>query len=48
LGIIVVDAVIVIFSPFGDWIGALLVLSLLIPAIVLGRVFAIPSHAKVT
>lgn len=40
LGIIVVDAVVVMFSPFGDWIGALLVLSLLVPALVLGRVFA--------
>ncbi len=40
LGIIVVDAVVVLLSPFGDWIGALLVLSLLVPAVVLGRVFA--------
>ena len=40
LGIIVVDATVVLLSPFGDWIGALLVLSLLVPGIVLGRVFA--------
>ena len=40
LGIIVVDAIIVILSPFGDWIGALLVLSLLVPAFVLGKAFA--------
>jgi 4-hydroxybenzoate polyprenyltransferase len=40
LGIIVVDALVVLLSPFGDWIGALLVLSLLVPAVVLGRVFA--------
>lgn len=40
LGIIVVDAIIVILSPFGDWIGALLVLSLLVPAFVLGKTFA--------
>ena len=36
LGIIVVDALVVMLSPFGDWIGALLVLSLLVPATVLG------------
>ena len=40
LGIIVVDAIIVLLSPFGDWIGALLVLSLLVPAFVLGKTFA--------
>jgi len=39
-GIIVVDALVVMLSPFGDWIEALLVLSLLVPAVVLGRVFA--------
>jgi len=39
LGIIAVDAVVVLLSPFGDWIGALLVLSLLVPAVVLDRVF---------
>jgi 4-hydroxybenzoate polyprenyltransferase len=38
LGIIVVDAVVVMLSPFGDWIGALLVLSLLVPATVLDKV----------
>jgi len=47
VGIIVVDALVVILSPFGDWIGALLVLSLLVPAIVLDRVFAtIPGRAR--
>ena len=40
LGIIVVDAAIVLLSPFGDPVGALLVLSLLVPALVLGRAFA--------
>ena len=35
MGVIVVDALVVQLSPFGDWIGALLVLSLLVPAIVL-------------
>jgi 4-hydroxybenzoate polyprenyltransferase len=40
LGIIVVDALIVLLSPFGDPIGALLVLSLLVPAVVLGKAFA--------
>jgi 4-hydroxybenzoate polyprenyltransferase len=40
LGIIVVDAVVILLSPFGDWVGALLVLSLLVPVIVLDRVFA--------
>jgi 4-hydroxybenzoate polyprenyltransferase len=40
LGIIVVDALVVMLSPFGDWIGAVLVLSLLVPAAVLDRVFA--------
>ena len=40
MGIIVVDALVVMLSPFGDWIEALLVLSLLVPAVVLGRVFA--------
>jgi 4-hydroxybenzoate polyprenyltransferase len=40
LGIVVVDAIIVALSPFGDWIGALLVLSLLVPAFVLGKAFA--------
>jgi len=39
LGIIVVDAAVVMLSPFGDWVGALLVLSLLVPAFVLGKVF---------
>ncbi|HXI84326.1 MAG TPA: UbiA family prenyltransferase [Verrucomicrobiae bacterium] len=39
LGIIVVDALVVLLSPFGDWIGALLVLSLLVPAVVLDNVF---------
>ena len=40
LVLIVVDAIVVVFSPFGDWIGALLVLSLLVPALVLGKVLA--------
>jgi len=40
LGIIVVDAAVVLLSPFGDWVGALLVLSLLVPAFALGKVFA--------
>jgi 4-hydroxybenzoate polyprenyltransferase len=40
LGIIVVDATIVLLSPFGDPVSALLVLSLLVPALVLGRAFA--------
>ena len=44
LGIIVIDAVVVMLSPFGDWIGALLVLSLLVPAIVLDRVLR--DHPK--
>lgn len=39
MGIIVVDAAIVMLSPFGDWVGALLVLSLLVPAFVLGKAF---------
>jgi 4-hydroxybenzoate polyprenyltransferase len=43
VGIIVVDAVLVLLSPFGDWTGALLVLSLLVPVIVLGQVFAVPQ-----
>ena len=38
LGIIAVDALVVMLSPFGDWTGALLVLSLLVPAIILDRV----------
>jgi 4-hydroxybenzoate polyprenyltransferase len=47
LGIIVIDAVVVMLSPFGDWIGSLLVLSLLVPAIVLDRVLAMtPDHAR--
>jgi len=41
LCIIVVDAAVVWLSPFGDPLGALLVLSLLVPAFVLGRAFAI-------
>jgi 4-hydroxybenzoate polyprenyltransferase len=49
LGIIVVDALVVRLSPFGDWVGALLVLSLLVPAAVLGRVFAMtPGRARVS
>jgi hypothetical protein len=40
LGIIVVDAIIVLLSPFGDWVGVLLVLSLVVPAFVLGTAFA--------
>lgn len=40
LGIVVVDAIIVALSPFGGWVGALLVLSLLVPAFVLGKAFA--------
>lgn len=40
LGIIVVDAVIVLASPYGDWMGALLVASLLIPAIALSKLLA--------
>ncbi len=40
LGIIVLDALFVAISPMGDWIGACLVLSLLVPAVVLGKVFA--------
>ncbi len=49
VGIIVVDALVVGRSPFGDWIGVLLVLSLLIPAIVLDRVLAMtPDRARVT
>ena len=40
LGAIVLDALVVMLSPFGDWIGALLVLSLLVPAVVLDRVFS--------
>jgi hypothetical protein len=48
LGVIVVDAIIVQLSPFGDWVGGLLVLSLLVPTIVLGRVFATnPARARV-
>ena len=39
LGIIVVDAALVAIAPMGDWIGAGLVLSLLIPAMALGKVF---------
>ncbi len=39
-GIIAVDAGIVVLSPFGDWIGARLVLSLLIPASALGKLLA--------
>jgi len=47
-GTIVVDSLIVMLSPFGDWIGALLVLSLLVPAIVLGMVFApTPDRVRV-
>jgi 4-hydroxybenzoate polyprenyltransferase len=46
---IVIDAMVVMLSPFGDWIGALLVLSLLVPAVVLVKVFAtIPGLARVT
>jgi hypothetical protein len=45
LGIIMVDAVIVFLSPFGDWIGALLVLSLLVPAFVLGKAFAMAERS---
>ena len=44
LGIIVVDAIIVILSPFGDWIGALLVLSLLVPAFVLAKAFTVTER----
>lgn len=40
LGIIVLDALFVAISPMGDWIGACLVLSLLVPAVVLAKVFA--------
>jgi 4-hydroxybenzoate polyprenyltransferase len=40
LGVIVVDAAIVWLSPFGDPLSALLVLSLLLPAVALGRAFA--------
>jgi 4-hydroxybenzoate polyprenyltransferase len=40
LGIIVVDAIIVLLSPFGDWVGGPLVLSLLVPAFVLGKAVA--------
>ncbi len=40
LGIIVVDALLVAVSPMGDWIGACLVLSLLVPALALGKRFA--------
>jgi hypothetical protein len=43
LGVIVVDAIVVLLSPFGDWIGTLLVLSLLVPTIVLDRVLATTS-----
>jgi len=39
LGIVVVDALAVL-SLRGDWFGALIVLSLLVPAVVLGKVFA--------
>jgi len=47
LGAIVVDGLVVMLSPFGDWIGALLVLSLLVPAFVLDRVLAmIPDRVK--
>jgi 4-hydroxybenzoate polyprenyltransferase len=42
-GVIVVDAIVVLLSPFGDSIGALLVLSLLVPTIVLDRVLATTS-----
>lgn len=46
-GTIVVDALIVMFSPFGDGIGALLVLSLFVPTIALDRAFAtIPDHVR--
>jgi 4-hydroxybenzoate polyprenyltransferase len=40
LGVIVVDAAIAWLSPFGDPLSALLVLSLLVPAVALGRAFA--------
>lgn len=40
LGMIVVDAAIVLLSPFGDWMGTLLVLSLLVPAFALAKVSA--------
>jgi hypothetical protein len=40
----VVDAIIVILSPFADWIGALLVLSLFVPAFVLGKAFAVTER----
>lgn len=39
LGIIVVDALAVLVAR-GDWVGALIVLSLLIPAFVLAKIFA--------
>jgi 4-hydroxybenzoate polyprenyltransferase len=39
-GIIVVDAVLVLLSPLGDWVGAALVVSLLIPAVGLGKILA--------
>jgi 4-hydroxybenzoate polyprenyltransferase len=39
LGIIVVDALAVVLLR-GDWIGALIVLSLLVPTLVLGKAFA--------
>jgi 4-hydroxybenzoate polyprenyltransferase len=39
LGIIVVDALAVVLLR-GDWIGGLIVLSLFVPAVVLGKVFA--------
>jgi hypothetical protein len=38
LGIIVVDAALVGLT--GDWLGAAIVLSLFVPALVLGRIFA--------
>lgn len=40
LGIIVVDAALVAVSPLGDWVGAVIVLSLIIPATALGKLFA--------
>ena len=40
LGIIVVDAALVAVAPMGNWMGACLVLSLLIPAAVLSKVLA--------
>jgi 4-hydroxybenzoate polyprenyltransferase len=40
LGIIVLDATLVAIAPMGGWIGAALVLALLIPAMALSKVFA--------